>query len=32
MPDTIWYKVNKGGKDQLEMETGESTLEVQIAK
>jgi hypothetical protein len=32
MPGTIWYKVNRGGKDQLEMETGESILEVRIAK
>lgn len=32
MPGTIWYKVNKGGKDQLEMESGEGTLDIQIAK
>jgi hypothetical protein len=29
---SIWYKVNKGGKDQLEMEAGEGTLDIQIAK
>ena len=29
---TIWYKVNKGGKDQLEMEAGEATLDILIAK
>lgn len=32
MAGTIWYKVNKGGKDQLEMEAGEATLDIQIAK
>ena len=31
-PGTIWYKVNKGGKDQLETEAGEGTLNIQIAK
>ncbi len=31
-PGTIWYKVNKGGKDQLEMEAGEATLGILIAK
>lgn len=27
----IWYKTNKGGKDQLEQEAGEATLDVIIA-
>ncbi len=31
-PGTIWYKVNKGGKDQLEMEAGEATLSIMVAK
>ena len=32
LPGTIWYKVNKGGKDQIEMEAGEATLNILIAK
>jgi hypothetical protein len=31
-PGTIWYKNNPSGKDQLEMEAGEATLDVLIAK
>ncbi len=32
LPGTIWYKVNNGGKDQIEMEAGEATLDIMIAK
>jgi hypothetical protein len=28
----IWYKVNKGGKDQLEMEGAEATISIYVAK
>ena len=31
-PGTIWYKVNKTGKDQIEMEGGEGTLDIMLAK
>jgi hypothetical protein len=32
LPGTIWYKVNPDAKDQLELEVGEATLDVYIAK
>lgn len=32
LPGTIWYKVNPDAKDQLEMEAGEATLDIYIAK
>ncbi len=32
LPGTIWYKVNPDAKDQLEIEVGEATLDVYIAK
>lgn len=31
-PGSIWYKSNTGSKDQLELEAGEATLDIYLAK